>query len=145
MNENLLAERYLKNINKNVQLNFTLSYRPLQMQHTRHVNHPYTQTTSDRTPMSSLHTCIHTNPVRPNRRPFLLPPHQCLRHTQQPPFLSTKPSLSSHNLTTSSVSRQVLVHTSQFINRDDRLTSTVHILDLARSFASFFCSSQCMQ
>jgi hypothetical protein len=32
MNEKDLAERYLKNINKNVQLNFTLSYRPLQMQ-----------------------------------------------------------------------------------------------------------------
>jgi hypothetical protein len=31
MNEKDLAERYLKNINKNVQLNFTLSYRPLQM------------------------------------------------------------------------------------------------------------------
>ena len=32
MNEKDLAERYLKNINKNVHLNFTLSYRPLQMQ-----------------------------------------------------------------------------------------------------------------
>ena len=31
MNEKDLPERYLKNINKNVQLNFTLSYRPLQM------------------------------------------------------------------------------------------------------------------
>ena len=32
MNKKDLAERYLKNINKNVHLNFTLSYRPLQMQ-----------------------------------------------------------------------------------------------------------------
>ena len=31
MNKKDLAERYLKNINKNVHLNFTLSYRPLQM------------------------------------------------------------------------------------------------------------------
>ena len=32
MNKKDLAERYLKNINKNVHLNFTLSYRPLPME-----------------------------------------------------------------------------------------------------------------